>query len=290
MTSHRGVNVALLALDGVEKHFLVERLEARLRDSGLPVERVSWQRHLASADPSARSYPTGDLAAAWVDLFRIFFGGAAIDGQPLAPPESYDDVLASGIMTRLRTASVNGIRASSPLSSGWVELAAHTTLHRGVVVPALERGIVVLQESLGVKNVLKSLLMAEYLDPGEPEAFVEMRLFVHQYFGSTLAADVGVYLDADPAVLLSRTGGRDVSAFDSYRLLGGDPVESYIRLQRNCAREFGAFARASGWLVEDATDGDGDTVDRVVDMVAERIQTVRRGGSPGPSVDSATCP
>ena len=261
-----GVSVAVLALDGVDKKPVVSRLTEALRGNGLDSKRISWQRYLAKsgADPGD---PGTDLDALWVDVFRVFFGGATADGRAPELPASFRDSAEKDILAGLRDTRVQGMRPASPLATAWIELAAHTMLHHGVVRPLLAKGLVVVQESLGVKNLIKSLHMAEYLDPAHGPAFAGMREFVKQHFGSSFAPDVGVFLDDDPADLLARDGGRQIGALDSFELFGGEREETFLRLQTACRADFGDFARTHGWLTIRCGDVTPGSVDELVQRV-----------------------
>jgi hypothetical protein len=275
-TDPRGASVGLLCLDGVAKKPFLAELLRRLGDGGRTVRQVSWQRELAAGgvDGHNGEFPHRELERNWLDLYRLFFAEATIDGRPLKIPHSYSELARDGLMARLQAAEITGMRASAPLATGWLEMSGHTLLYYGVIGPMVARGDIVVQDSLGVKNILKSLFMAEYAGSLSPEAAVRVRRGVQRYFGGPLAPDVGVHLVEDPDDILAARIGAGIGLFDSYRAFGADTVASFVALQRSCAAEFAEFSAAHGWLRIDlrgATAGDyAKAAEQVVSAVGEQ--------------------
>lgn len=246
MTEH-GLDVAFLAIDGVGKP-LVAEVERRCAAEGVPVRRLSWQ--------SAFGEPEGDqLESLWLDLYRVFFTDALVGSTPLAVPDSAAALAADPVLGRLKGLPVLGVRPEGPPSTGWLEVGGHTVFHHAVVRPLVAAGTVVLQESIGIKNVLTSLLMAEHLAPDAAAAFADARRCVREYFGVGLAPDLGIHLVGTPVL------PPVVGPFDSFAAFGADPEESYLELQGKCAREYAEFAADHGWVVLDpAEPGAADRV------------------------------
>ncbi|WP_265648742.1 hypothetical protein [Streptomyces tauricus] len=170
-----------------------------------------------------------------------------------------------------RPASAAAARAfSSPLATGWLEMAGHSLLYHYVVQPLIDEGHVVIQDSLGIKNVLKSLFMAEFIAPQHAAALATVRDHVKDYFGRVLAPRVGIYLREDPARVLEVKKTERIGVFDNYHAFGGDPRRTFLDLQSDCAREYENFARTHGWQIVDvntAAEATGSASERVADTI-----------------------
>jgi hypothetical protein len=268
-----GVSVAFLGADGIGKREIVTAVAARCNAEGRPARRVSWQRHLGEQHPTG--YPSVDLERMWLDLYRMFFAEAAVGGQQVDVPETFEQLAAHGVLSRLSDLPVTGIRPEAPVTTAWVELAGHTLLQHAVVRPLVAAGTVVLQDSLGVKNVVKSLLMAESGDPASVAALAATRAAVLDYFGRGLAPDLGFHLVGDPSRVLATKGANGIGVFDSLRVFGRDPVRSFLELQERCAAEYAAFATRFGWRqVDIRADGAADR-----EAVVDEIMAVLRSAT-----------
>ncbi|WP_189702189.1 hypothetical protein [Streptomyces chromofuscus] len=256
-------------------------VEERCAAAGVPVKRVTWQRVLEEAANTGRlgEYPYDELARLWLELFPVFFADADIDGRLLDPPRSIAELAESDLMARLHGADIRGMRAVSPLATGWLEMAGHTLLQDAVVRPLVAEGHVVLSESLGVKNVIKSLFMAEFCAPEEGAALSAVRSHVQEYFGRALAPELGIYLKEDPAAVLAAKGAESIGVFDNFRAFGGDPGTTFLQLQSSCLEVFEEFAWTHGWVTVDVRDTDPSGQERAAEAMAEAILTAARHGS-----------
>ncbi|WP_404191395.1 hypothetical protein [Streptomyces tauricus] len=136
--------------------------------------------------------------------------------------------------------------------------------------PLIDEGHVVIQDSLGIKNVLKSLFMAEFIAPQHAAALATVRDHVKDYFGRVLAPRVGIYLREDPARVLEVKKTERIGVFDNYHAFGGDPRRTFLDLQSDCAREYENFARTHGWQIVDvntAAEATGSASERVTDTI-----------------------
>jgi hypothetical protein len=268
-----GFNVDILSIDGFGKKSLIPGVEERCASAGLPITRVSWQRVLTKATSSGRlgEYPYNELERLWLELFPVFFADASVAGRRLEVPDSFEELAEHNLMGQLRPAKITGMRPASPLATGWLEVAGHTLLHDAVVRPLITEGHVVVQESLGVKNVIKSLFMAEFGAPDQTAALAATRHYVLEYFGRALAPRLGIYLKEDPEAVLAVKGADAIGVFDNFSAFGGDPGQTFLDLQYRCASEFEEFASAHGWVTVDVRDTSSSGREAAADALADAI-------------------
>ncbi|MGW6015222.1 hypothetical protein [Streptomyces sp. NPDC055210] len=267
-----GFGVQILGIDGLGKREVLPVVERRCAAAGLSVRRVSWQSELAAAVDSGRlgEYPYNELERLWLELFPVFFADATVAGRRVETPRSFAELRDSGLVERLKKSGITGMRPVSPLATGWLETAGHSLLHHSVVRPLIDEGHVVIQDSLGIKNVLKSLFMAEFAAPGHAAALAAVRAHVKDYFGRVLAPRVGIYLREDPARVLAAKNAESIGVFDTYHAFGGDPGRTFLDLQSDCAREYESFARTHGWQivdVNDASEAAGSAAEKVTHTI-----------------------
>jgi hypothetical protein len=245
----RGAHVALLGIDGIGKSTLAAALAERCQQVGQPVRMLSWRRLIESpAEPAG--WPKDSLQNIWFEIFRLYYGGATVDGGARDMPGSYAQLTARGGTEHLREAAIHGIRAHGPLAAAMLEIAGNILLQLDTIARWVAEGAVVLQESYGFKHVVKELLLAEELDPSlAGEAALTLR-FAHEFFGRMCVPDVGVLVAGDPRTALkwrtAQTGGTGV--FENYSIAGEDPQDSFLAMQGRCAEVFEAFAADHGWL------------------------------------------
>lgn len=245
----RGAYVALLGIDGTGKTTLAEALAERCAQVGQPVRTVSWRRLVESPTEPA-GWPKDNLQNLWLEIFRLYYGGATLDGGARTMPGSYDELVAAGGTEHLHDAAVDGVRAHGPLAAALLEIAGNVLLQRDAIARWVAEGCVVIQESYGFKHVVKELLLVEELDPAlAAEAALTLR-FAHDFFGRACVPDVGVLVAGDPELALrwrtAETGRTGV--FENFAVAGEDPAASFLALQSRCTGIFAEFAAAHGWL------------------------------------------
>ena len=245
----RGAYVALLGIDGTGKTTLAEALAERCAQAGRPVRTVSWRRLVESPTQPA-GWPKDSLQNLWLEIFRLYYGGATLDGGARTMPGSYDELVAAGGTEHLHDATVEGVRAHGPLAAALLEIAGNVLLQRDAIERWVAEGCVVIQESYGFKHVVKELLLVEELDPGlAAEAALTLR-FARDFFGRVCVPDVGVLVAGDPALALrwrTAEAGR-TGVFENFSVAGEDPGASFLALQSRCTAIFDDFAAAHGWL------------------------------------------
>ena len=268
-------HVGILGIDRIEKEPFLCVMERCLRQAGVGVTWISWQRRLAemAAPNGGRCAQSADfeLERLWLDVFRLYFEGARIDGRPLRIPASYKEMVDGDFVGQLRRGVIRGLNGESVLAGAWLEVAGFSILHHQIVRPLVESRGVVIQRSMGFKNVLKSLVIAEALDP---ELVVVVRAgidFVSELFGIALRPDIGIYLVADPCRIVVRGTPGEVGVFESLRLAGRDPLEGFRELQCRCASEFERFAEKHGWIRVDVMDDLAQDFEHLGERIADVI-------------------
>ncbi|HZB47730.1 MAG TPA: hypothetical protein VE547_01440 [Mycobacteriales bacterium] len=245
----RGAYVALLGIDGTGKTTLAEALAERCAQAGRPVRTVSWRRLVESPTQPA-GWPKDSLQNLWLEIFRLYYGGATLDGGARTMPGSYDELVAAGGTEHLHDATVEGVRAHGPLAAALLEIAGNVLLQRDAIERWVAEGCVVIQESYGFKHVVKELLLVEELDPGlAAEAALTLR-FARDFFGRVCVPDVGVLVAGEPALALrwrTAEAGR-TGVFENFSVAGEDPGASFLALQSRCTAIFDDFAAAHHWL------------------------------------------
>ncbi|MFL6129071.1 MAG: hypothetical protein ACJ73E_08390 [Mycobacteriales bacterium] len=251
-----GAYVALLGIDGTGKSTLAAGLAERCEQVGQPVRMVSWRRLVESPTEPA-GWPKDSLQNLWLEIFRLYYGGATLDGGARQMPESYGELVAGGGTEQLHDAAVEGIRAHGPLAAALLEIAGNILLQRDAIRRLVAEGCLVIQESYGFKHVVKELLLVEELDPAlAGEAALTLR-FAHDFFGRACVPDVGVLVAGDPELALrwrTAEAGR-TGVFENFSVAGEDPAASFLALQARCAAIFEDFAAEHGWLRFQVHDG-----------------------------------
>ena len=245
----RGAYVALLGIDGTGKTTLAEALAERCAQVGQPVRTVSWRRLIESPTEPA-GWPKDNLQNLWLEIFRLYYGGATLDGGARTMPGTYEELGAAGGTEHLHDARLEGVRAHGPLAAALLEIAGNVLLQRDAIERWVAEGCVVIQESYGFKHVVKELLLVEELDPGRAaEAALTLR-FAHDFFGRVCVPDLGVLVAGDPELALrwrTAESGR-TGVFENFAVAGEDPRASFLALQSRCVEIFDEFAAAHGWL------------------------------------------
>lgn len=234
-----GLYVALMGIDGSGKSTVAARVRDRLTHEGHEVVEAGTEAVLAAAR-SGYGYP-------WESLSRI-----ASEGWRLY---------------------LDSPRQSGVLTSGLLEFAAHYVIRVEVIGPALDRGAVVISDSFGFKNVLKSLRQAQAM-PGELKDMIE-GLAVQlgaAMSDSYLQPHVGLLLDADSALTygwrMSQRGTLEEGA--DLAVAGHSGRESFLDFQGHLAKEFREKATQWGWSLLPV---DGRPIDDTVDAALRCVMS-----------------
>lgn len=255
----RGLHIALLGIDGIGKSTFATELHDLCASRKIPTATASWRRHID--DPVIEGdYPLDSLRNLYFETFRLFLGGAVIDGGARRLPDSYPEFADGGGADGLEGADIAGVRPSGPLAAILLEVAGNILFHREVVGELLDQGCVVIEESYGYKHVVKDLLYAARIAPNTPRTADELALtssFVREFFGRLLRPDVPLYLAGDPSLAQRwRTVQRGgTGRFEGLPGDDGAPDDrSFLDMQAGCAAEFERFADEHAWTRVELTD------------------------------------
>jgi thymidylate kinase len=252
----RGFVVGFLGIDGLGKSTLASALAEQLECAGVDVVQVSWRRSL---EETARPWPRVALQQLWLETYRLLLAGSTTVDGPVEIPRSYEAWRDSAAEERLaRERPTGAARSCGPLAAALVEVAGNLVVHDEVVVPAVERGAVVIQASLGVKNVIKELLVAHRLNADAQELVLVDALITHFRTSPFLRPDVGLLVDGPPELALQwklAEKGR-LGLFEDYTAAGDRGTASFLELQSRSADIFRDLARSWSWPVH-LVDGSG---------------------------------
>jgi hypothetical protein len=246
--SGHGLYIALLGIDGIGKSTLADELAVACKRAGIAHTVVSWKRWIEPQHHQDTDYPLRSLRDMWFETFRLCYGGGSIDGGARDLPSSYEDLVASGGSDYLHAAQIAGAHASGPFAASWIELAGNLLLYFEVILPLVQRGEIVIQDSFGYKHVIKELLLTDRIDPGQKDALEEARKCFSTFFGRILAPDLGLLVTGETSMALkwrTRAVGH-TGAFEDLSIAGGEG-STFLTMQGDCAAEFAEFAQAYGW-------------------------------------------
>lgn len=164
-----GCSIALLGIDGVGKTTLTAELHRRLADSGVDAVRLSRREYLKRRTPGFVGETTRTLYEASLrtlyGLARLPEGRILGDSFP-APP---GDVMAPDFEALLDSAPIQGNDPRALTASMLCEIAGHTVFRATVVLPAVAQGKVVIEDTYGIKSVVKLYLLTQaLLTSGDP--------------------------------------------------------------------------------------------------------------------------
>ncbi|GGT43232.1 hypothetical protein [Streptomyces chromofuscus] len=256
----QGLHISFLGVDGIGKTSLATRLARLLGEHGLPVRLISWRGTL-DEEEDPQPWPGVALQQLWLETFRLLYGGASCEGEPLDLPRDYVQWRDGGYEDRMGRSDVRGTRPAGPMAAALAELAGNVVLFPEVVRPAVQRGEIVIQETFPYKHVLKQLLIAERLqtDPAQVELIGHAMSFMTTMFGSALfQPDIGVLVDGPVSLAyawrIAESG--HVGALEDFSAAGEHGEASFHRLQEETADAFRRVAKDWDWLVH-TVDGTG---------------------------------
>ncbi|MEN3612153.1 hypothetical protein AAH979_21695 [Plantactinospora sp. ZYX-F-223] len=272
MTSD-GVSIALMGIDGCGKTTLAGQLRRTLADAGLEVVDPGLNAALSRTGLPA-GYPRSSLELLALEAWRLFYAGSTVHGRPAE--EAVAAAFASSGIAKLGEGLPGGppgVRQPGIVVSALIEFAGHYLLRAELIQPALLRGAVCVSDGFPLKNVVRTLRLAQRMpDPPMPPGALDTLVdAVRASYGDAyLQPEIGILLDADPELAyrwrVSQTGriepGADLS------VTGRTGPESYLRFQAAMADEYRAAAREWGWHVL-PVDGrpQWQTVAEAVDIV-----------------------
>ncbi|MEU5876469.1 hypothetical protein [Spirillospora sp. NPDC047279] len=248
-------DIALLGMDGIGKSSVSDALAEVLRRQGFEVTLTSWRRHLR-ADRSGRGSEA--LHAAYGAMFRSIYSGClGPDGESAEHLLDLDDL---GFLADPDVDIALDVHHPAPfVAAGLMETAARLIERDFVIRPALAQGRIVIQESHGLKNVLKMGMFARAVTVGRVEtdrALDEYFSLVHRCLAHWAPAAQSVVLRGDPRLACrwrERQQGR-IPRGEHAGISGRATEASFIALQSGIQAKLIAIAEAERWPCVEMTD------------------------------------
>ncbi|OZM75128.1 hypothetical protein CFN78_02895 [Amycolatopsis antarctica] len=254
---------------------------AELRATGHTVVTPSWNEYLR---------PGSDLRASLLRPLLTSTVGALYAGARDSEGIAVLDTLASRgknlvsdagepLVTErdLGRLDIASNRPESLLAAGLSMLAAQLLMHELVVRPALAEGCTVIQDSHGIKAVVKSIVLADRSLPrnSDAEPVREFRSFLWSCLRTWAAPSMGVLLTGDPRTALQRkTAARDLTFTEHFGLTGAGGESSFVSFQERLQDELRVLAGGAGWTEVTVRGGTKDeSVSATVDVVLAMMAT-----------------
>lgn len=240
----RGQHIGFLGMDGIGKSTMVRMLIAKLEASGIPVENVSWRAETrAHAESAARSL----LRELWVESWRLLFLGSE---EAAAAPTTYEQFEREAWEDRLVSVTVDENPPAAPLAAAWLDLCGQTIVQHQVIEPLRAAGTTVVEESYGLKLVLKELLTARALANTEQlRAEVAFALSILPRLFQHRTPDLGIVLSGSVDMAyrwrISQTGS--TGSMEDMGTAGQKGYDGFETLQRECDRRFRELVSDGGW-------------------------------------------
>ncbi|MGW6460562.1 hypothetical protein ACWF94_32335 [Streptomyces sp. NPDC055078] len=243
----QGCAIGLIGIDGAGKSTLAAELERRLTGRGVPTALLSRRQYLRTRP---RDFAGDTVATLYEGSLRTLYGFAGLDGggtlgDHFPPPAG--PVMSSGFERLLDRAAITGNDPNALIASMLCEIAGHLAFREAVVAPAVRAGKVVIEDTHGIKMVVKLYLLAVALsDSGHrPDDSADAVLQA----GMTAlrpdpAVSLPVLVQVDPEVGYERRVAQHgrVGGMEHYgpvgRAIGRD---SYIELQSRSQKIFDAL-------------------------------------------------
>ncbi|MGR6924608.1 hypothetical protein ACU635_61045 [[Actinomadura] parvosata] len=248
---NRGSYIAFLGIDGVGKTSFMRLLADALMQKGCPVRPLSWRKELEAAE---RTNTRQALRQLWAESLRLIHLG--VDDAPA--PASYDEFYEQKWETRYSTSTYVTNVPAGPLAAAWLEWVGHMLLRYEVIEPACAQGYHVLDDSFGLKSVLKELYIAERLSR-DAATTIEIR-----HARETL---VDLFRACSPDLGIVVTGSIDnayrrriqqkglLGSLESMGAATGDRgLAGFRELQTECDALFRSYAHEWGWIHFEADD------------------------------------
>ncbi|MFD0420784.1 nucleoside/nucleotide kinase family protein [Streptomyces parvus] len=296
-----GCSIAFLGMDGVGKSTLAQELERRLTQRGRPVALLSRREYL-------KKQPDGFVGATITGLYegslRTLYGFAGLGdggtlGERFPPPPA--DLMARDFEMLLDGAEITSNDPRALTASMLCEIAGHMMFRTAVVLPAVAQGQVVIEDTHGIKMVVKQYLLAtSLLAPGDPlrarlDAVLELALELLRPADAALSLAVVVHTDPEIAYERRiRQKGR-VGGMEHYGPVGrAADRDSYLDLQSSSQKIFDRIGDRWDCLRADLTDARDQeqltSTRRAVDDILAAVERLRDGRGHAATTGSPAAP
>lgn len=273
-----GCSIAFLGMDGVGKTTLAREVERRLAECGRSVARLSRREYL-------KKRPEGFVGDAMTGLYeaslRTLYGFAGLAGGgtlgdrfPAAPA----DLMAGDFEALLDGAEIRSNDVRALTASMLCEIAGHMMFRTAVVLPAVAQGRVVIEDTHGIKMVVKQYLLAKSLvDAVDPlseqlDSLLELAIDLLRPAGAPVSLPVVVHTAPEIAFERRvRQKGR-VGGMEHYGPVGR-PADraSYLDMQVRSQRIFDTIGDRWDCLRVDLTDPQDQAMPTATDTAAAEI-------------------
>jgi len=253
-TPRDGLHVAFLSGDGLctepPNDSLIEQVASGIRATGRRVEIISWKNLVRVSETK---FPREELVQLWLRVCSLYLTGASYAGAEVCVPCPDASVFSDDPIAALGVSELSGMKSSSILSAAWAEVGGFLFLHDEVVKPLLAQGTIVLQESIGFKNLVKRLTMAREVDPEAAFAAEIGLTSLQDLFGTDLAPDLGIHLSYDTDRVADWREHRGVApaVFESFPCLQVDSHRQFRLAQKLWMKYYREFAEQFDWTPVD---------------------------------------
>ncbi|WP_079193807.1 hypothetical protein [Streptomyces sp. CB02923] len=279
-----GCAVALIGIDGAGKSTLAGALRDRLAARDEPAVLLS-RRHYLKTRPEG--FVGDTMAALYGASLRTLYGFADVAGggqlgRSFPPPAG--DLLAPEFERTLNDAAITGNSPHALMASMLCEVAGHLMFRRAVVEPAVAAGRTVVEDTHGIKMVVKQYLLARsLLDPLDEarvslDAVLELAMTLLQPPAQT---SLPVLVRVAPEVAYARRVAQHgrVGGMEHFGPTGRPAGrESYLELQRDSQTVFEDIGKRWQCLDLDLSpSGEEDGVRAGVERILAAKDTLTKG-------------
>ncbi|MGW1805476.1 hypothetical protein [Streptomyces sp. NPDC002078] len=275
-----GCAIGLIGIDGVGKTTLAGELERRLTERGAQALLLSRRQYLKTRP---RDFVGDTMAALYEGSLRTLYGFADLAeggtlGDHFPPPAG--PVMSAGFERILDAAAITGNDPHALIASILCEIAGHLAFREAVVAPAVRAGNVVIEDTHGIKMVVKLYLLAASL-AGSREQLNDSLEAVLKAGITALRPDpataVPVLVQVDPEIAYERRVAQHgrVGGMEHYGPVGrANGRDSYVELQSRSQKIFDEIATQWGCLRVDLPPHDREgglrtAVDRILAAMDE---------------------
>lgn len=272
-------DLVLLGIDGVGKSTIAIALRDRLIEMGHDAVITSWS---SASKTHPDDFARGCMGDALFTAFRCMYAQARTangTAQHLFPPAAADFFRHETLHGQFLDLAVVDNQAWGLLAGALTEIAGNF-MHRYMdVVPKLQAGKIVIQETFGLKHLVKDLYLAKTV--AEKNGNLEFLPLISKLeelgetiYSKVLAPEMGIVVDGDPDIAIDRRMAQDGRAgWTEDMQLAGDPgVHSFRHMQHHTRRVFLDYANRKHWPVLTITnEGKEASVKRSVEMIVSAL-------------------
>ncbi|AUY52533.1 hypothetical protein [Streptomyces sp. CB01881] len=250
----RGCAIGLIGIDGVGKTTLAGELERRLTERGVPAVLLSRRQYLKTRP---HDFVGDTMATLYEGSLRTLYGFAGLAGggtlgDHFPPPAG--PVMSADFERLLDGAAITGNDPHALITSMLCEIAGHLAFREAVVAPAVRAGKVVIEDTHGIKMVVKLYLLATSLAGSGDLSNQSLEAVLKAGITALRpdpAASVPVLVQVDPEIAYQRRVAQHgrVGGMEHYgpvgRAVGHD---SYVELQSRSQKIFDEIGTLWGCL------------------------------------------